>query len=238
MGLGDHIPALIALSTRVIEEKTEDDHFLAVQAEIAVAAEIYKGILQVCQYQNGMAGEALLRTLFEVVTTAIILAKDKNKLKDFFGHARYTELRIIRTIEEPELRKRLEPTIIATENEYQGLLKEFEYKSWHKMKTKQSFIEAEFQPSFYDKYYRRASAIAHGQPYATVRNGKSAARPSAWRTMAIGAVNMASMMMSNLLAITNREFKLNLENELAVVAGGADADARKHMQLVRNAIGR
>ncbi len=89
----------------------------------------------------------------------------------------------------------------------------------------------------YDKYYRRASAIAHGQPYVTVRNGKIGARLVAWRNMSLGTVNMASLLMVQLLAIANREFRLDLEEKIAELAKETDASARQHMDAIRKAVG-
>jgi hypothetical protein len=88
----------------------------------------------------------------------------------------------------------------------------------------------------YDRYYRRASAIAHGQPYVTVRGGKVRARPTAWKNLSIGAENMASLLMLLLLAIVSREFKLGLEKEIAELQGHADTHARRHMDAITKAV--
>jgi hypothetical protein len=234
---GDHTSTIIELATRVRQAKTEDEHLHAVQAQIAFATDIYCGILEVYSSHNGLAGEALLRTLFEVAASTIILAKHRDKLKDFVRHARFTELRLMRVIEVPALKKRLAPTIAATEKEFQEVWAEFKEQRWHKMRAKDSFIEAEFQPGFYDRYYRRASAIAHGQPYVTVRNGKVGARPIAWKNMSIGAANMASLLILHLLAIVSREFKLNLDKEIGELAKEVDARAKRHMEAIRKAAG-
>ncbi len=233
----DHTAAITELATRVSQARTEDAHLHAVQAQIAFATNIYCGVLEVCSSQNGLAGEALLRTLFEVAASTIILAKHRDRLKDFVRHARFTELRMMRVIEVPALKARLAPTIAATEKEFQELWAEFKEQRWHKMGTKDSFIEAEFQPEIYDRYYRRASAIAHGQPYVTVRNGKVDARPTAWKNLSIGAANMASLLIVLLLAIVNREFKLGLDREIAELQEEADAHAKRHMDAIRKAAG-
>ncbi len=177
------------------------------------------------------------RTLFEVTASAIILAKHGNKTKDFVTHGRLTELRMMRVIEEPSLKERLAPIIAATEKEFQELSAEFKEERWHKMRTKESFIEAEFQPGIYDRYYRRASAIAHGQPYETVRGGKVEARPAAWGNLSTGAANMASLLMVLLLAIANREFELGLDKEIAHLQKEADAHAQRHMDAIRKRAG-
>jgi hypothetical protein len=232
----DHRTAITELAKRVSQQKTEDKHFHAVQAQIAFANDIHNGLLQVCSGQNGLAAETLLRTLFEVTVSAIILAKHPDRVSDFLKQGRLTELRMIRVIEVPALKERLAPTIAATEKEFQELWAEFKDERWHKMRTKESFIEAEFPPGIYDRYYRRASAIAHGQPYETVRGGKVEARPTAWRNLSTGATNMASLLMVLLLAIVNREFKLGLDKEIAHLQNEADAPAQRHMDAIRKAV--
>jgi len=234
---GDSSSTIIELLTRVSRDNTEGAHFHAVRAQIAFATDIYRGVLEACSSQNGLAGEVLLRTLFEVVTSTIILAKDRDKLRDFIRHARFTALRLMRVIEVPALKARLAPMIAATEREFQGLRAEFKEQRWHTMGTKDSFIEAEFQPGIYDKYYRRASAIAHGQPYVTVRNGKVEARPIAWKNMSIGASNMASLLIVYLLTIVSREFNLGLDKEIGELATEVDARATRHMNAIRKAAG-
>lgn len=224
---------IFELATRVSEIKTNNPHLSAVQAQIAFGNEIYRGTIEVSAGGNGLAGEALLRTLFEVISSAIILAKHGEKLQDFIRHGRFTELRMMRVIEAPSLKARLAATVAATDAEYQQLWAEFKEQRWHKMGTKDSFIEAEFQTGMYDRYYRRASAIAHGQPYETVRGGKIEARRKAWKNLSIGASNMASLLMVFLLMVVSREFKLGLETEIAKLHQQADAHVAGHMDAIR-----
>jgi hypothetical protein len=144
---------------------------------------------------------------------------------------------MMRVLEVTALKARLAPTIVATEMEFQELWAEFKEERWHKMRTKESFIEAEFPPGIYDRYYRRASAIAHGQPYETVRGGKVEARPAAWRNLSTGAANIASLLIVLLLAIVNREFKLGLDKEIAQLQKEADVPAQRHMDAIKKAAG-
>jgi hypothetical protein len=235
--MADTSADIVRLARRVTEIKTDDDHLSAVQAQIAYSNEIFTGILSACAERNGLAGEALLRTLFEVIASTIILAKHRDKLDDFIRNGRFTELRMMRVIEARALKEGLAPTIAATETEFQQLWADFKEERWHKLGTKESFIEAEFQPSICDRYYRRASAIAHGQPYVTVRDGKVQARPRAWKNLCIGAANMAMLLITFLLAIVSREFKLGLDKEITELHQQADAHAARHMDAIRKAAG-
>lgn len=229
----DNDNQMVQLATHVSEQASHDEHFRAVQAQVAFSRHIYKGILEVCSSQNGLAAEALLRTLFEIITSAIILAKHRDKLSDFVRHGRFSELRMMRVIQAPELQQRLAGMITATESEYQQLYTEFKEQRWHKLGTKDSFAEAEFDPGIYDRYYRRASAIAHGQPYETVRGGKVTARETAWKNLCSGAANMAGLMMLTVLSIVSREFRLGLEMEVNEAQRKLNARIAAHIAEIR-----
>jgi hypothetical protein len=232
--MDDIIVRILALSKRLAEVPTDDAHHGAVQAQLAFANQIFEGIGSVCEKGNGLSGETLLRTLFEAVSGAIILAKHPEKLGDFIEHGRMTELRMMRVIESPPLKERLEATLKATEAEFQRLWAKFNENRWHGLGTKASFADAEFEPSVYDRYYRRASAIAHGQPYVTVRHGQVRARPTAWKNLSFGARNMAMLMMVTLLVILNREFKLGVDDDLAHLRRDVDARLQQHMGEILN----
>lgn len=117
------------------------------------ANEIYRGITQVCANRNGLAGEALLRTLFEVIASAIILAKSRARLTEFVLHGRFTRLSFIRYVRTDRIKKRLAPEIAATEEEFRQLHAKFGNERWHKMGTTASFLEAEFVEGTYDSFY-------------------------------------------------------------------------------------
>src|SRR5208283_730160 len=226
----------LALETNA-QNNTDNEHLQAVQAQIAFAIEIYRGLVQLSAAGNGLASEALLRTLFEVVTSVNILAKHPDKLKDFIRHGRFEELRKIRSIESAKLKAWLAKTVAETEQEFQELFADFKEQRWHRMGTKESFIEAGFQPGMYDQYYRRASGIAHGQPAETVRKGKVQARPIAWKNYAFTAPNMASLLMCMLIAVVNGEFKLGLEKKVADMQKEVDFRVALHMKAISKAVG-
>ncbi|PYU29552.1 MAG: hypothetical protein DMG31_17060 [Acidobacteria bacterium] len=88
----------------------------------------------------------------------------------------------------------------------------------------------------YDRYFRRASAIAHGQPYVTVRRGKVAARPIAWNNLSMGAANLGRLLMVFLIQIVNREFTLNLKAEIATLDAEVQALINPHKKAILNAV--
>jgi hypothetical protein len=56
---------IVQLAEEFSAVPTADEHLHAVQAQIVFASDIYRGVVQVCSDRNGLAGDALLRTLFE-----------------------------------------------------------------------------------------------------------------------------------------------------------------------------
>jgi hypothetical protein len=215
---------IVEFINRIIEIKDPTEHFEAIQAQLAFAKNIFLGLISVCAEKNGLAGEALVRTLFEVVTSTIILAKHPDRLSRFVRHGRLTELRMLRFIETPELKERVADIIKETDKEFQELWEEFNERPWHNLKTKDALADAEFDAGIYDRYFRRASAIAHGQPYVTVRGGKVAARPVAWSNLSMGAANLGRLLMVSLAQIVNREFELSLNAEIEKLDAELDAE--------------
>ena len=155
------------LAKKVAEQKTEDNHFQAVQAQILVTNQIYFAIFRMVADKNGLAAETLLRTLLDSSINCIILAKHKEKLPDFIRNGQFTHLRLIRFAE--AMKERFEPMVKATEPDWDPLFKEFKNTDWHKLSTRESFVEAEFKPAMYDQFFRRASAYAHAEPFIVVR---------------------------------------------------------------------
>ncbi|HLW35977.1 MAG TPA: DUF5677 domain-containing protein [Chthoniobacterales bacterium] len=191
---------ILKITDRIIGAKIDGGHGQAVQAQVAFAREIFVGLLLVCGARNGLSGESLLRTLFEVVTSGIILAKHPEKLERFIRHARFTGLRVTRSVSAGRLGPKIQPYIAATEQEFRELLQEFRNERWHGFGTKAAFIEAEFDPSMYDKYYRFASVIAHGQPYVTVGAGnKVRPRMKNWKALSTFPSMLGRLLMLTLL---------------------------------------
>lgn len=208
------------LAKKVAERKTDNEHLKAVQAQVQVANQIYFAIFRMVADQNGLAAESLLRTLFDTAVNCVILAKHKDKLLDFIRNGQFTHLQLIRFTE--VVPERVKPLVAATEDDWKILSPEFKSTEWHKLKTRDSFVEAECKPEMYDKYFRRASSYAHGEPFITVRrtddtwkNWIVEARPENWKILTIGAYGLACDMMLHMLVILNREFKLGIDEEFA-----------------------
>jgi len=140
---------LYEITKRVTElNRANNPHFRAVQAQCAFANEIYLGVLELCAKKNGIAAEALVRTLFETVVNGAILAKHREKLPDFIRHGKFTQLRVLHFTDPPEpFRAKRDKLKKATDAELQELFKEFKDTRWHKLSTKDSFVEAGLSPA-------------------------------------------------------------------------------------------
>ena len=77
----------------------------------------------------------------------------------------------------PALKARLEPSIKATEQEFQQLWARYKENRWHGLGTKASFEEAELESNVYDRYYRQSiSYFSRAAVHLVVRKGEVRAR--------------------------------------------------------------
>ena len=79
---------VVALSRKILSAPSSSEHFAAVQAQCGVALELHGGVLQLGGVKNGLAAFAVVRSLFEAVIGAVILANHPEKLEDFGKHGR------------------------------------------------------------------------------------------------------------------------------------------------------
>jgi hypothetical protein len=223
--------------------ESRDDHFSAVQAQALVAAEFYKGLLEVVAKQNGLASESLLRSLFESAANAAILAKNRAKLSDFIRHGQFTQLRLLRfnEIEDPAIKAYVENAIKITEDDFHALFNEFKATDWHKLKTRDSFKEAGYSEEMYDKYFRRASAYSHGEPYVCVRPSDHtwkrwgvSPHPARWKTLCIGSYIFGTYALLQMMTIVNSEFELGLDERIRNVTQQIDAFKERHVEGIRS----
>jgi hypothetical protein len=211
---------IFKLAKRVTEHPTANEHLRAVQSQLQLANQILFGMFRIMADQNGLAAESLLRTLFEAAVNGVILAKHKDLLDNFIEHGQFTALRLLRFTE--VMKEKIDPIVRLTEEDWGRLSPRFKHKEWHMLGTSDSFVEAEFERAMYDKYFRRASAIAHAEPYVTVRRRDETwkhwtveARPDLWATFAGSAYILGCGVMLHFLKIMDREFRLGIENEVS-----------------------
>ncbi|MFZ0334997.1 MAG: DUF5677 domain-containing protein [Candidatus Acidiferrales bacterium] len=238
-----------SLANKILTAPKANKHFDAVQAQCAVAVEVYTGILQLAAAQNGLSASALVRTLFETIIGAVVLANHPEKLEDFGNQGKLTLLRLARSIREGSLvNKQITKTLRDVANaEYDTLYAFFKpTKNWHKLTREYAFKEAfEGAPlyeTFYDSFYGRTSAIAHGEPFnvfrhldAEAKTWKIEARYTEWREKwPVLAEVMAMFLLLHLIERVSKAFALGLEAEYAIVNADVGALAGRQMQSARD----
>lgn len=229
------------LAKKVAERETDSEHLRAVQAQIQVANQIYFAIFRMVADKNGIAAECLLRTLFDSAINCIVLAKHKEKLQDFVRNGQFAHLRLIRFND--AMPEKIKPLIASTEDDWKVLFPEFKSADWHKLGTRESFLEAEHIAEMYDKYFRRASSYAHAEPYVTVlpkdKMWKSWGIEVSfirWQNATIGAYGLACNVMLHMLAIVNREFKLGIDAEFEKPLALVKALKARHIEAIKQAV--
>jgi hypothetical protein len=239
---------VVALSRKLLSAPSNSDHFAAVQAQCGVAIELHGGVLQLVDTKNGLAAFAVVRSLFETVIGAVILANHPEKLQDFGTFGRMTLLRLARSIADGTLAKKQMTVTLkaAADAEYDALYKSFKpTKNWHKMIREDAFNEA-FQGAkifgtFYDGFYGRTSAIAHGEPFnvfrhldAEAKTWKIEVRPTEWKEKwPLMAETMSDFLMLHLVERISKTFALGLEAEWTVLNAEVEAFAGQQMAPAR-----
>ena len=161
------ISELIRIGVDFCRLPPKDDHFHAVQLVCSSALEHFRGIVDLVKDENPIAAKALSRVLLETLVTALVLARHPEKLQDFKDYGRYLHLRYLQTTDGVILREldhhRLR-LIAKHGTDYAQLAQKFRRKLWHGLTRRDSFVEAGFEPSLYDDFYRPTSEFAHGEP--------------------------------------------------------------------------
>jgi hypothetical protein len=229
---------LILLS--ITQMRTSDEHFQAVQVVCEAVREVYLGLLDLIAQQRGLAAQALARTLFQTIVSGVVLVRNPEKLEDFRRHGKYTQLRTLHFSEfglDEKSRSEREELQTHYASEIDALYKEFGEREWHKLATKEAFIAAGFKPDVYDKYYRPASAIAHGQPHAIVTKvgnewkfGRSNSK-NAHHT--IGTYVIGGMMLMHFLSEINQHFKLGIQAKLEECNRAMEVHKESHYSIFR-----
>lgn len=236
-------------ANKILTAPQSSVHFEAVQAQCAVAVEVYTGIQELVDAQNGISAHALVRTLFETIIGAVMLSNHPDKLEDFGKHGKLTLLRLARSITAGTLVKKQMTTTFkrVADAEYQALYDYFKpTRNWYRLKREDAFDEAfhgaELYQSFYDGFYGRTSAIAHGEPFNVFQHQDTEAktwritpRYAQWREKwPLLADVMSMFLMLHMIARVSQTFALGLENELSVVNAEVEALAGKHMESARS----
>lgn len=216
-----------------------DEHFRAVQLLCTVVSDLYTGILALVANQNGIAAQALVRTLFETIVTTVILANRPDLLETFRRHGKYTHLRTLhfaKTDISEEAGKKRAALHAKYKNEIETLHNEFGDKHWHGLTTSDAIGAAGFEKNLHGRYYRPASAVAHGQPHTIVRFGEQGActfqRTTSGKVNQLyGAYILSSMMVAHLLERIGSIFGFDFFERLEVSRSGINVWKARHVDF-------
>jgi hypothetical protein len=235
---------VVALAEKALKAPKSGAHFEAVHALCVVALRVYIGILQLVEAENGVAAQALLRTLFETVVSAVILAKHPEKLDDFAKHGKLTLLRMARSIDKDSAFAKKQMTKAmkkAADAECNALIAHFKPTyNWHMLRSKDAFNEAEQPKNFHESFYARASAIAHGEPFtvfqhkdAEAKTWRIEARSAEWEKWPMQAYVMSMFLMLHLIRRVSKTFVLGLEDDLSAADKEVGGLADKQMESAK-----
>jgi hypothetical protein len=230
---------VLQLAGRLLLIQQNSAHFQAVQAQCAFSIEAFRGVLEVVESQNGIAAQSLLRTLFEAVVSAVILAKHPEKLDDFMNHGKLTTFRMARAIpSNSPLASAVSAFRDATKAECDTLYAYFkETGNWHLLKNADAFAEAGLPNNMRGRYYLRASAIAHGHPFPVVQHfgienkgWKIRARHEDWQKWIETARVMGMLLMLHMIEQLNSLFQLGMDSAVALVKQDVEGIAHQQMK--------
>jgi hypothetical protein len=233
---------LILLSITRLEPP--DEHFRAIQAVCRVLLELYKGTMMLASQSLGLAGQVLNRSIFETSISGIILAKKPDLLEKFRRPGKYTHLRTLHfaksDVSEEAGRRRV-ALHERHKKELEALYKEFGEESWHGLKTTEAIEAAGFEKSLYGRYYRSASAIAHGQAHAMVRvlpSGECVFEQTSYSKMnsQFSSYIMGSLIVWHFIEQLDSIMSLGLAERIAVCFKAVDLWKSRHMEFANVAM--
>jgi hypothetical protein len=231
------------ITNRFLSEKRDDEHSNAVKAQVRFAHEIFDGIATLCVAENGLSAEALLRTLFDCIINAVLLAKRPAQLQDFVDHARWNKLVIIEATKPLEpLEQERQLIIDSNKGEIQKLQAKFkstdtQSSKWHRLKTVAAMKDTGLSERMNLIYYKRASNIAHGEPFVTVQPAnkewtkwKISIPEATWKKYEATSFTQARILMVFMFSVLNEQLKLGYDEELTALAKWTESIKQKQIE--------
>lgn len=147
----------------------------AVQAQVAVAAEHFGGMLAACANGFGLPAEAAARNLFDLVVGTLYLMKNPHLFIDFIEFGQLTVYRLMKNLspESSEYQKAQAQDLAKYGAEIKRLEAKFDKKNfWHGRQILQIAQDIGME-QLYKTAYKTASGITHGSSYPILsRNEK------------------------------------------------------------------
>ena len=139
----------------------------AVQAQVAVAAEHFGGMLAASANGFGLPAEAAARNLFDLVVGTLYLIKNPHLIDDFIEFGQLTVYRLMKNLspESPEYRQARARDLAKYDGEIRRLETKFDKKNfWHGRQILQIAQDVDME-ALYKTAYKTASGITHGSSY-------------------------------------------------------------------------
>jgi hypothetical protein len=139
----------------------------AVQAQVAVGAEHFGGMLAASANGFGLPAEAAARNLFDLVVGTLYLMNNPHLLIDFIEFGQLTIYRLMKNLspESPEYQKRQARDLAKYDAEIKRLESKFEKRNfWHGRQILQ-IAQTIGMDQLYKTAYKTASGITHGSSY-------------------------------------------------------------------------
>jgi Family of unknown function (DUF5677) len=139
----------------------------AVQAQVAVAAEHFGGMLAASANGFGLPAEAAARNLFDLVVGTLYLMKNPHLIDDFIEFGQLTVYRLMKNLspESSQYQQARARDLAKYDAEIRRLETKFDKKNfWHGRQILQ-IAQATDMESLYKTMYKTASGITHGSSY-------------------------------------------------------------------------
>jgi hypothetical protein len=179
--LDDHIPGfvkdlqpLINATDQLLAAPASTELEQAVQAQVAVAFEHFRGILTASANGFGLPAEAAARNLFDLVVGTLYLIQRPHLIVDFIEFGKLTVYRLMKSLTpSPQYQQAQARDLARYDAEIKQLEAKFSRKNfWHGRQIRQ-IAEAVDMEQLYKISYQPASGIVHGSSYAILnRNEK------------------------------------------------------------------
>jgi hypothetical protein len=174
-GFMDDLQPLMKTTEQILAVPAGTDLAKAVQAQVAVAAEHYGGILAASANGFGLPSEAAARNLFDLVVGTMYLMKNPQSLVDFIEFGQLTVYRLMKSLspESTEHQQAQARDLAKYDAEMKRLEEKFDRRNfWHGRQILQ-IAQTVGMEQLYKIGYKTASGIIHGSSYPILsRNEK------------------------------------------------------------------
>jgi hypothetical protein len=208
-GFSDDAIVIANVGSKINRFHGDNDHTNVCVNQCRVAWEWLNSIQCLIAYDYGLGAISLCRNLFELVAGTIFLIENPAKLQDFIDCGKIVAYEVAESMiaADPQYastlgvdsQKYLEA--FRKKADYDVLRKRFGKEKWHGKSVK-GLADAAGMKSVHQFFYKEASAIAHGDAFATIsyRNGAWGLEKDVrdWSRYCEAALDFSLLSMSSL----------------------------------------